>query len=141
VVKSISVAGRPVADALITLAAADIGDVAVTLTTRTAGLSGAVRTTSPDPDVIVLLMPEDIERWIANGLPSFLSRRVAPGEDGRFRIAGLTAGDYLAVAIDAAANVSLGDAATIRALARAASAVRIVEGVDAAVTLPISQVR
>jgi hypothetical protein len=141
VVKSISVAGRPVADALITLAAADIGDVVATLTTRTALLSGTVRTTSSDPDVIVLLMPGDVERWIANGLPSSLSRTVAPGEDGRFRIDGLTTGDYLAVAIDAAANVNLGDAATIRALARAASAVSIVEGVDVAVTLPISQVR
>ena len=141
VVKSISVAGRPVADALITLAAANIGDVMATLTTRTALLSGTVRTTSSDPDVIVLLMPGDVERWIANGLPSSLSRTVAPGEDGRFRIDGLTAGDYLAVAIDAAANVNLGDAATIRALGRAATPVRIVQGVDAAVTLPISQTR
>jgi hypothetical protein len=141
VVKSISAAGRSLTDAPITLAAADVGDVVVTLTTRTAALAGTVRATIPELDVVVLLMPGDVERWIANGLPSSLSRTVAPGEDGRFRIDGLIAGDHLAVAIDAAANLNLGDAATVRALARAASAVTIVEGVDAAVTLSISQVR
>ena len=141
VVKSITVAGRPVADGLITLTAADLGDVVATLTTRTAVLSGSVRTTSPDADVIVLLMPGDVERWIANGLPTSLSRTVAPGEDGRFRFDGLTAGEYLAVAIDAPTNLTLGDVTTVRALARAASAVKIAEGADAAVTLSITQVR
>jgi hypothetical protein len=141
VVKSVSVAGRSVADAPITLATADIGDVVVTLTTRTAALSGTVRATSPDADVTVLLMPSDVERWIANALPSFLARRAATDEDGRFRIDRLTAGDYLAVAIDGATTVNLGDAAFVRALARAASAVTIADGVDAAVTLAVSQVR
>jgi hypothetical protein len=140
VVKSISVAGRSLAHDPIALVAADVRDVVVTLATRTAALSGSVRSTSSDFDVVVLLMPGDAERWIANGLPSSLSRRATPDEDGRFRIDRLIAGDYLIVAVDATLDLNLGDPAAVRALARAASAVTIGEGVDATVALSVSQV-
>jgi hypothetical protein len=134
------VAGRSLAHDPIALVAADVRDVVVTLATRTAALSGSVRSTSSDFDVVVLLMPGDAERWIANGLPSSLSRRATPDEDGRFRIDRLIAGDSLVVAVDATVDLNLGDPAAVRALARAASAVKIGEGVEATVTLPISQV-
>jgi hypothetical protein len=140
VVKSISVAGRSLGQDPVTLAAADLRNVVVTLTTRTGSLAGSIRSPSADSDVVVLLMPGDAERWIANGLPSSLSRRATPDEDGRFRIDRLIAGDSLVVAVDATVDLNLGDPAAVRALARAASAVKIGEGVEATVTLPISQV-
>jgi hypothetical protein len=139
-VKSISVAGRSLGQDPVTLAAADIRDVVVTLTTRTGSLAGSIRPPSVDSDVVVLLMPGDVERWVANGLPSFLSRRATTDEDGRFRIDRLIAGDYLAVAVDAAVGLDLGNPATVRAIAREASAVKIGEGVGASVTLSIRRV-
>ena len=140
IVKSISVAGRSLGHDPLTLAVADIRDVVVTLTTRAGALAGSIRSPSADLDAVVLLMPGDAERWIANGLPSSLSRRATPDEDGRFRIDRLVAGDYLVIAIDGTARLDLGDPATVRAVAREASAVKVGEGIDASVTLPISRV-
>jgi hypothetical protein len=141
VVKSISAGAQSLPDFTIELSAgADVGDVLVTMTNRTATLSGVVRTTTAVPDAVVMLMPAELERWISNGLPPARLRVVAAIEGGAYRFDRLAPGDYLAVGLDAAADFDTRDADTIRALGRAATPVTIVEGADRTVNLAIAQV-
>jgi hypothetical protein len=134
IVRSIVVGGRDVTDGALDLTGAtDVDGVVVTLTNRPAAISGIVRGAAAD--AFVLVLPGDVERWIDAGAPGDRMHRVWPDEDGSFRVGGLSAGQYLVTAVDAASRLEPGDPAVLRRLAREATAVSIVEGADLQVVL------
>jgi hypothetical protein len=72
-------------------------------------------------------------------VPAALRRSIATGESGSFTANGLFAGDYFAVAVDAAQPLDLENPAVYAPLARLATRVRIADGAQANVSLtPVS---
>jgi hypothetical protein len=137
IVRSIVAGGRDMTGAAVDLTgAADIDGVVVTLTNRPAAISGVVRGAASD-DVLVLVLPGDVERWIDAGAPDARLHRVWPDENGAFRVGSLRAGQYLVAAIDAATRLEAGDPAAIRRLAREATVVSIAEGAERTVNLTV----
>lgn len=79
----------------------DIDDVVVTLTSRTATISGRVSGLNEQP-AAVLVFPADRGLWTNFGWRPDRLRSVRSGTNGAYTIEALPAGDYLVVAVDAA---------------------------------------
>ncbi len=73
----------------------------IVLTDKRTDLSGSVTDSQGQParDYTVVVFPEDEARW--NTVSSFrYIRTTRPDQDGRFQVAGLPPGEYLAIAVD-----------------------------------------
>jgi hypothetical protein len=128
-VRSATLAGRDVFDAPLEVRGGDLTGLVITLTDRLATLSGLV--TAADPRVVsealVVTMPADYKTWIERGMNPRLARTARPAAGGRYSIANIPPGDYLAVAIDRGDEASLQDPAYLERLARAAAKVTVAQ--------------
>lgn len=77
----------------------DVADIEVELTNRPTEVSGLVTNTRSEPvkDYSVVVFSRERERW---GYMSRYFQTGRPDQDGRFKIRGLPAGDYYAIALD-----------------------------------------
>jgi hypothetical protein len=84
----------------------DLGGIEIELTNRLTNLSGVVTNGRGDTvaDYTAVVFPQDRERWVGSARSL---RSARPDQDGRFKIAGLPAGDYYAIAVD---SIEPGDA-------------------------------
>jgi hypothetical protein len=138
VVSSVSAGGRSILDVPIELTSGvDLTGVVVTVTDRVSSVTGRVRPADAAADAAVILLPGDVEAWIAVGLPAAAAQRVALSDNGEFRMSRLRPGDYLLVAVDARRTINLGDPDDVRRLARAANAITLTVGDTRDVTLSV----
>jgi hypothetical protein len=99
-VKSIRYRGSDVTDSGIDVKPnEEITEIEVELTTRVTVVSGLVATSGgvQAKDYWAIVFARDREKWQPS---SRYVRSTRPDQDGRFKISGLPAGDYLAVAVD-----------------------------------------
>jgi hypothetical protein len=124
---SVTLDGREVIDVPLEFDGRPV-DVAVTMTTRPAVISGTVtwtpQTTATPPTVVVFV--DDPARWHREARTI---RSVVAGADGRFRIRGLPADDrYLAVAVEGLEPIDARTPAMLETLRSAATPLRIDHG-------------
>ncbi len=126
--KSASADGRDVLDAPLEVqAAGGIKDLVVTLTDRPTQLAGVLQDTSgrPASDYFIIVFPNDKTYWTPG------SRRVIetrPGNDGRYAVTGLPAGDYRVAALTDMVAGEWNDPEFLTKLMSASIAVTLVEG-------------
>jgi hypothetical protein len=99
-VKAITHDGRDVTDQPIELRSGEsFTGLEVVVTDRVSTISGHVTDAkgTATSDGTVVIFPEDASRW---GEDSRLVRAVRPDRQGQYRVKGLPAGDYRAIAID-----------------------------------------
>jgi hypothetical protein len=98
--KAVMLGGTDITDTPTELKASDSGRLQIVLTQRSSELAGRVTDDSHAPARrgVVILLSEDRERWNVRAVTTKL---VPVRPDGTFRVQGLIAGRYLAVAIDA----------------------------------------
>jgi protocatechuate 3,4-dioxygenase beta subunit len=77
----------------------DVSGFEVELTNRITTLTGAVTNSRGEPvaDYVAIFFPQDRERWTEDSRYINAGR---PDQDGRYKIAGLPAGEYFAIAVD-----------------------------------------
>jgi hypothetical protein len=98
---SVTAAGRDVTYSGVDVSdGRDASDVVVTLTDKRIALTGHV-TGASGASVGVMAFPVDRERWTNYGWTATGFLTVRAGSDGAFDLAGLPAGDYFVVAVDA----------------------------------------
>jgi hypothetical protein len=126
-VKSATLDGRDAYDRPIEIANGDVANVVVTLTDQLAQLSGTVSAPASfsSAEAIVVLFPANYRTWIDGGMNPRLVRTARVASSGTYTLPGLTAGDYLAVAIDRGDEGDLQDPAFIETLSRSATLVAI----------------
>jgi carboxypeptidase family protein len=140
--QSITIAGRDVTDALITVEEKDISGIVILFTDQPAELTGTVRGAdgAPDPTASVLLFPSDRTRWPdARRIRSFRNIRVA--KNGAFSLSALIPGDYLVAAVSDAHTADWPDERLLTRLLGTASPVRIGSGQKQTVTLKTIELR
>jgi hypothetical protein len=98
-VKEVLMGGRDVADVPLDLKSGEeVGGLQIVLTDKAATVTGQVLdANNATADGTVLLFPDDVTKWYEG---SRFVRVARPDQRGRYRIAGVLPGTYLAVAID-----------------------------------------
>jgi len=124
--KSVTVAGRDVADAGIDLKQ-DLSGVVVAFTDHPTEISGTVYDQAGriTPDFPIVVFSTDRTAWVTG------SRRVRqgrPASDGRYRIVGLPAGEYFVCAVTAVEQNELNDAAFLTQLAASSFKITLRDG-------------
>jgi beta-lactamase regulating signal transducer with metallopeptidase domain len=111
--------------------------VEIVLTDRMSGVSGVVvdRNGRPLTNYIVVVFPPDAARW-HQGSRFILS--AWSDNAGRFRLEGVPAGQYLAIAVPALPLGSWGDAAVLEKLQGSAEQIRVGEGQQLTVSIRAS---
>jgi hypothetical protein len=135
--KSVTVGGRDVTDTPIGVeGGAELTGVELVLTqTRAQVNGGAVDSKGAAVnDYTVVLFPEDRAQW---NTISRLFGTARPDQRGRFRLAGLPAGKYLAAAVDYLETGSERDPDLLERLRERASAVVLAEGDSKEITLTL----
>jgi hypothetical protein len=137
ILKSAMHEGRDLADLPFDASGADLSGVTVTFTDTPSELSGMVTggDGSPDPDAAVLVFPADTGAWAEWGTNPRRLRTERTSATGAFATRGLPAGDYYVVAVPPELAVDWQDPATLEALARDATPVRIEDGLKKAQAL------
>jgi hypothetical protein len=95
--KAIEVNGVDVTDAIVTLSTGQAADARIVITDRAAVVTGTAATPGGRAEAEVILFAEDAAKW---AYPSRYVRVTQTDERGRFRVVGLPAGAYLAIATD-----------------------------------------
>jgi hypothetical protein len=140
--KSVEVGGRNVLNAPFDLGTEDVSGVVVRFSDATTEVTGTVRIPpGGDPDALVIVFPADHRAWLANGMSPRLTRQVRIDNGGAFTIRGLSAGEYMVVAVPAGTEVELDDPQSVAALARSASTLSLTEGGRSSLTLILAGVR
>ena len=126
------VTDRPIATPLGT----EVSGLVVTITGKTAALSGAVQTAKGEAtiDYAVILFAADPAR---RGPSSRFTRTARPDSNGRFTVTTLPAGDYLAAAVEDVEPGQETDPEFIERLAPTATSVTLTEGEKKTVTLKL----
>lgn len=128
-VKSVTLRG---ADALDTPfdVTEDLQDLVVTYTDRPARIQGSVRTNAGDgdPDALVVIFPDNPQRWVDYGRSPARLRSARPDAAGAFTFAAVPPGDYLIAAIPDASASTWRTPKFLEALSRQAVRVRLDEG-------------
>jgi hypothetical protein len=121
---------------------ADITDVLVTLTDRPATLSGMVRDRQGAQvrEAAVVIFPTETTQWTQFGLAPPRIRSSAFFGDRGYRVERLPAGDYYAVAVDAAMHDSWKEGRFFAAAAPLAARVKLAWGEDTVQDLVIQRV-
>jgi hypothetical protein len=98
-VKSVIVDGVDITDSAIDFKGDDVDGIDVVLTQRISEVSGSVTNASGAKitDATVVVFADDREKWTP--MTRFI-RSARPDQDGRFKVRGLPAGRYVAVALD-----------------------------------------
>jgi hypothetical protein len=141
-VKGATLDGRDVYDRPLEIRTGDLANVVVTLTDQLAQLSGIVSApvSFTSAEAVVILFPADYRTWIDSGMNPRLVRTAPVAASGTYTVPNLTAGDYLAVAIDRGDEGDLQDPAFIEILSRAATRVSIAADARAQ-SLTVARVR
>jgi hypothetical protein len=102
-------------------------EIVVTLTDRPAEISGLFQDAAgaPASGVSIVLLPADKRLWIAGARRV---RAVRPTSDGRYRMTGLPAGEYLLAAVAAVDSSDLSDTSFLDTLAAGALKFTLDEG-------------
>jgi protocatechuate 3,4-dioxygenase beta subunit len=135
--KSIVHDGKDITDTLVELGSGqELNDVQVVITSRVTTFEGRLADDKNQPvrDATVLVFDADQEKWFES------TRRVRatrPDQDGQWRLRGMPAGEYLAIALDYVEDGAWNDPEYLEALRRDASAVTLAEGATAAVALKV----
>jgi protocatechuate 3,4-dioxygenase beta subunit len=136
-VKSITHDGKDISDATIELGSGqEMSDVQVVITSRVTSVEGQLKDDKnlPVRDATVLVFHADAEKWFES------SRRVRatrPDQDGQWRLKGMPAGEYLAIALDYVEDGAWNDPEYLESLKRDASSVTLAEGAVATATLKV----
>lgn len=117
--QSVTVSGRDVTDAVMTLGDSDVNDVVVVFTDQPAALTGTVSNakSGTDLDASVFVFPTDKARWPDGRVSTRVFRTVRVSKTGTFTVPGMIPGEYFVVA---ASDESAGDWPDERLLARLA---------------------
>jgi hypothetical protein len=108
-VASIRLGGADVAGQAFTLADRDIDDVVVTFTTRKITLSGSVKTPdgSRDAESTVLVVPANLDSWIATGMSPRRTATAYVPATGTYQLQIPLPGDYVVAALPPEVEVSM----------------------------------
>jgi hypothetical protein len=125
--KSATLGGRDVSDSPFEIDSADVSGVVLTFTDRPPELSGVVRDgqSKPSPSASVVVFPAQPEEWVDFGSAPRRLRATKTGPDGRYRLAGLPAGDYYVAAVAGEVASDWQNASALQDLVRLASRVTI----------------
>jgi hypothetical protein len=136
-VTSVRVNGREVLDEPVDVGPAGLSGVVVTITDRTAPLQGSVRDSDGEAaaGAFVAVFPAVPTERRSFGGRQLRMRRATAGADGRWRIADLPAGDYIAATMTEAQADHWPDAVVLQAIAQGGVRVSLVPGVVREVAL------
>ncbi len=100
-VQSVMVNGRDASVVAVDLESSDVGGVTINFTDHPSELSGQVTADGPGAleGATVLVFPADATAWVGYGSQSRRLSNTRADKQGNFKITGLPAGDYLAIAI------------------------------------------
>ena len=128
--KSAILGGRDLADVPFDLDNGDVGGVVLTLTDRTAELSGAAHTAqgAADPDASIILFATDPATWSDFGSTPRRLRLVRTAKDGHYAIAGVPPGEYFVAAVSDDVAGDWQNAKFLEGLSRMATRVTIGDG-------------
>lgn len=130
--------GRDISVEPVELAGSDIAGVVITLTDKTATLTGRVTGTAVDLDgAEVIAWPADSTAWRTIGVVARRWRQDRIDTNGAFSLTGLPAGDYYAVALGPAFPNDPQDPRVLEGLIKTATRVTLTDGGSAAVTLDV----
>jgi hypothetical protein len=135
--RSITYAGRNVADEPFDLVSADANDVVVTFTDAISRLSGTVTSEkgSPDSQASVIVFPADSDGWRRGDFNVRRSVRLTARADGTFAFLNIPAGVYYVVAVNDAVASEWANPAVLDKLVVGASRVTVVEGENKVVAM------
>jgi hypothetical protein len=137
--ESAMVEGRDIADLPIELSTKDVTGVVITFTDRPSAIAGTVSgAQGADATAIAIAFPTDEAMWTT--APRRL-RTARVAEDGGFAIKALPAGEYYVAAVQEDLVGEWQDPALLRALARVARTVRLVEGEQTTVALRAAAIK
>jgi hypothetical protein len=128
--RTASYGGRDITSTAIELDSDSAMGVVLSFTDRQTEVNGAVRDTSGNADAraSVIVFPVDQTLWVDTGAQPRRLRQVRVGQDGRYTISGLPAGDYHLIAVDESTPRAWQDPAFLGRLAADATSVRIADG-------------
>jgi len=136
-VKSITQDGKDISDALIDLGSGqELSDVQVVISSRVTTVEGRLQDDKNMPvrDATVLVFDANADKWFES------TRRVRaarPDQDGQWRLKGMPAGEYLAIALDYVEDGAWNDPEYLESLRRDASTVTLAEGAVATAALKV----
>ena len=118
-------------------------NVVVRFSTEAASLVGSLSTDRSQPveQATVVLLPADLEPWIAGGMLQRLVRRTPVAPTGTYEMKNVKPGRYLAVALRSDELGDLNDPEYVRSLSRAAVMVEVRSGLQTAAPLRLSSSR
>jgi hypothetical protein len=121
--------GRDVTDTPIELSASDVPGVVLTFTDKPSTLSGTVTGAGQaDATAIVLAFPMDADAWSSSGAHPRRMRVARTDKIGAYTFASLPAGDYYVAAVKDDTLGDWMDPGVLRALARIARQVHLLDG-------------
>lgn len=137
-VKRIMLRGQDVIDTPLDFATSDVNDLEVVLTTNVSTLSGSVTdaTGAPVADCSVVVFAVDQARWT---YPSRYIALARPNQAGQFRVAGLPAASYVAVALRSVEGGQGEDPEFLEQIRALGTVVFILEGQSQAVELKLAE--
>jgi hypothetical protein len=136
-VKSIEIGGRDLGSGPFDFSSVPANDVLrIVVTDRVGEVSGTVRTGSQGQEGVVILFPEDEAKWRR---PSRYVVSAASNDEGAFRVTGLNAMRYLAVAVPWLEQDELLDPAFLAQMKKAATAFTLGDGEKKSLNLPLVQ--
>jgi hypothetical protein len=108
----------------------ELRDVVITFTPESSALTGFVRDRAGmrAPGAAVVIFPVEREQWANYGLTPRRIKSGTAGLDGSYRVAGVPAGDYFVVAVDAAQVNAWQDPAFLAAAAGVATRITVAWG-------------
>jgi hypothetical protein len=128
--KSATLGGRDLADVPLTIESSDVTGVILTFSDRVSDLSGTVRGDqgNADPEASVVVFPADPGTWTDFGSAPRRIRSARTGKDGGYKLTGLPAGDYLAVAVRGDIGMDWQNPSFLETVSRAATKITIAAG-------------
>lgn len=143
-IKSITLGGRSLDETPLELQDDDVTGVVVLFSDRTTEVRGTVHAstgTVGDGDVTVFAFPSNYQAWVENGMSPRRQKSSSTGTTGSYMLSGLTAGEYLIVAVPAEAVTNTRDLKFFETLARAATRMTVTDGETKSLDLPVASIR
>jgi hypothetical protein len=138
--KSTSYQGRDVSQSAFDLTTGDAGGIVITLTDRSAIVSGRVSGAGADADIAVFVFPRDPQRWVDFG-PSGSGFRAIQTRAGRFDIRDLPPGDYIAIAAETDVALAWKTPDFLQAAARNGTPFQLSDGATYQLDLTVSAIK
>jgi len=124
--KNATLNGRDVTDTPLDFRKGDVNGLEITITSRSASLSGVVREgLSAISDYVIIVFAVDSTKW---AYPSRFVMMTRPNQQGRFTVSGLVPETYLAIAVPAVDGAQWQDPVVLETLRPFATRVTLAEG-------------